>query len=132
MLEIYPVETKKEQEAVCRSCGMEYRVEAMCYAAYTDGVLSGACQFVIREKSGYILSIRNSSGADDRDALFIMGRATLNFIDLCGVHSAYYTNDKEEDAELLKRIGFRKNDGDRWFMDLTGFFEAPCQHGNVK
>ena len=129
MLEIYPVETKKEQEVICKMCDQEYDADAMCYAAYVDGVLAGACQFKIHEKSGYIISLRESGEVNDRDALFIMGRATLNFIDLCGVHSAYYKAE-DEDEDLIKRIGFKKNDEGKWFMDLTGFFEAPCQHGH--
>ena len=129
MLENYPVETKKEQEIICKMCSQAYDPNAMCYAAYTDGVLAGACQFTIHEKSGYIISLHESGEVNDRDALFIMARATLNFIDLCGVHSAFY-NGEEEDIALIKRIGFKKNDSDKWFMDLTGFFEAPCQHGN--
>ncbi len=129
MLEIYPVQTKKEQEIICRMCDQEYDPDAMCYAAYTDGVLAGACQFTIHEKSGYILSIKESGEVNDSDALFIMGRATLNFIDLCGVHSAYFKGEVK-DEQLIKRIGFRKNEDGNWFMDLTGFFEAPCQHGH--
>ena len=127
MLEIYPIEDKKNQELTCKICHLEYDPDCMCYAAYVDEVLAGACQFTINGHSGYITGIKESGDTKDSDALFIMGRAALNFIDLCGVHVAYYVGDVEDEA-LLKRIGFNKTDEDKWFMDLTGFFEAPCQH----
>ena len=127
MLEIYPVEDKKEQEIICKMCDQPYDADCMCYAAYVDSVLAGACQFMIHEKSGYIKNLTNSGESDDKDALFIMARATLNFIDLCGVHAAFY-KDETTDETLVKRIGFKKQDDGNWFMDLTGFFEAPCQH----
>lgn len=126
MLEIFPVNDKKEQEKICSECGQEYNADAMCYSAYVDGELVGACQFVIREKSGVILSVTPAQGKNDEDALFIMGRQTLNFIDLCGVHSAFYSGD--DNVGLIKRIGFKKDSEGKWFMDLTGFFEAPCKN----
>jgi len=127
MLEIYPVEDKKNQEIICKMCHMEYDPDSMCYAAYVDDLLTGACQFRIIEKSGYITEIKGSGDSKDVDSLFITGRAALNFIDLCGVHIAYYLGEAEDEV-LLHRIGFKKTDDGKWFMDLNGFFEAPCQH----
>ena len=127
MLEIYPVESKKDQELICKMCGQKFDPDDMCYAAYVDGVLAGACQFIIHEQSGYINALSESAETNDKDALFIMARATLNFIDLCGAHKAYYKGEETDEA-LIKRIGFSKTDEGKWFMDLRGFFEAPCSH----
>ena len=54
-------------------------------------------------------------------------RATLNFIDLCGVHTAFFDADFENET-LIKAIGFEKNPAGRWEMDLTDFFREPCKH----
>ena len=55
--------------------------------------------------------------------------AALNFIDLCGIHTAFYDGDEAlPGAQLLHAVGFRKNEAGRLEMDLTGFFTAPCQH----
>lgn len=131
MLEIYPVEDKKEQERISKQCGQQFDADAMCYAAYVDDELAGACQFAIHGKRGYMLDISNVTGKDDREALFIMGRQTLNFIDLCGAHEACYTGEVRDEF-LIKWIGFRKTETDGWFMDLNGFFEAPCKHDNAQ
>ncbi len=127
MLEIYPVENKKDQEKICISCGQEYDPDALCYAAYVDDELAGACQFAIHEKCGYVSDISNAKGKDDREALFIMGRQTLNFIDLCGAHEAFYSGEIRDEF-LVKWIGFKKTEDGKWYIDLNGFFESPCQH----
>jgi hypothetical protein len=65
----------------------------------------------------------------DNEALFVMGRAALNFIDLCGIHTAFYDGDESlPGAQLLHAVGFRKNEQGRLEMDLTGFFTTPCKH----
>ena len=129
MLEIYPIEDKKEQEKICRACGIENDPDAMCYGSYVDEELVGACQFAIHEKSGYISALSCAKGKDDREALFIMGRQTLNFIDLCGAHEAYYDGEIS-DEPLIKWIGFKPTKDGKWYMDLNGFFESPCKHDN--
>ena len=58
--------------------------------------------------------------------LFTLGRAALNFIDLCGVHKAYYDG-KDTDDMLLRQIGFTKNADGEYFIDLEGFFTSPCK-----
>ena len=129
MLLIQPIPTKKEQEELCRRCGVVFDADMMAYRAVDNGVFVGICQFIIRDNLGLICDLKNSEDSDDRDALFIMGRQTLNFIDLCGVHLAEYIG-TEADAVLLKRIGFRLSADDNvWRMDLNGFFEGgACQH----
>ena len=126
MLEIYPIQDKKEQEEICSSCNIKYDVDSMCYSATVKGVMVGACQFRIKDKHGLIVEMNNTEGIDDKDALFVMGRAALNFIDLCGVHEAYYTGSLMDEPTLL-RIGFRNIDGN-WYINLSNFFEHPCEH----
>ncbi len=126
MLEIYPIQDKKEQEVICKTCHMKYDPDTMCYSALVDGVLTGACQFRIKGNHGIIVEMNNSGDIDDKDALFVMGRAALNFIDLCDVHEAYYTGTLMDEQTIL-RIGFRKVDGN-WYINLSNFFEHPCEH----
>jgi dUTP pyrophosphatase len=81
------------------------------------------CQFRIKNDNGYLYDLCNTEGVDDLEALIIMGRATLNFIDLCGVHTAYFEGEKIRGAMA---VGFREKDG-ALFADLTGMFESPCK-----
>ena len=90
MLEILPIQTKIEQEAICARCGMPYEASCLAYHALVDGELAGACQFRMNDKGGFIrhwglVKDRELSAQDRAEALFVMGRGTLNFIDLCGV-----------------------------------------------
>lgn len=123
MLIIKPVQ-KNEQENICRACGVGYREREMAYAAREDEKLLGVCTFYMSGDTGYVTALRCVDGVDDFEALFIMGRQTLNFIDLCGVHKAVFLG---EESRITKAVGFKMTDG-RLFMDLDGFFESPCSH----
>ena len=99
--------------------------DALAYLATVDDVFTGVCQFKLTPNGGEVYDIALLPDKDDFEALFVMGRAALNFIDLCDVHLAYYTG-KVQDETLIKAIGFRQNAEGRWEMDLTGFFTKPC------
>ena len=76
---------------------------------------------------GKIVDFASVPDGYEFEPMFVMGRATLNFIDLCGVHTAFF--DAECDNEtLIKAIGFSKNTEGRFEIDLTDFFNEPCQH----
>ena len=133
MLEVLPIQSKSEQEAMCARCGMVYSADDMAYKALIDGELMGVCQFTMNRDGGHIrnLSLVKDTEIlpkDRAEALFVMGRATLNFIDLCGVHSAFFEDATFEDEAMIKAIGFRKQENGNWWMDLTDFFLHPCQH----
>lgn len=123
MLEIKPIADKSAQKALAELCGVPYLAAALAYSAYDGGAPVGICQFRIIEDAGHIYQLCNTIGVADREALIIMGRATLNFIDLCGVHEAYYEGDA---ADIAKAVGFRERDG-RLFINLEGVFESHCK-----
>lgn len=133
MLEVLPIQSKTEQEAMCARCGMPFSADDMAYKALIDGELMGVCQFSMNQNGGHIHTLGIVKDAailpkDRAEALFVMGRATLNFIDLCGVHTAYFEDEMFTDEAMIKAIGFKKNDDGSWWMDLTDFFLHPCQH----
>ena len=129
MLEVLPIQDKKEQEALCARCHIPYRAEMLAYQALVEGELRGVCQFTMNADGGKIVDFAHIPNGYEFEPMFVMGRAALNFIDICGVHRAYF--DAEYDNEtLIKAIGFTKNDDGRYEMDLTDFFKEPCQHSN--
>ena len=135
MLEVLPIQTKLEQEAICARCGVEYKADTMAYHSLVDGNLTAVCQFSMDGEGGHIhdLAMVKDVAFSDRDrieSLFVMGRATLNFIDLCGVHVAYFEDARFENDGMVKSIGFTRTPEGRWFVDLTDFFVEPCQHGH--
>ena len=127
MLEVYPIQDKKEQRLICRRCGVKYESEMMAYSSYSEGELTGVLQFAIHDKYGYIYDIANVKGTEDEESLFVMGRGALNFINLCNISKAFYAGEVKNEL-LLKKIGFRQDEKGNWYMDLDGFFEHPCQH----
>ena len=129
MLEVLPIQDKKDQEALCARCGVPYQAELLAYKALVDGELKGICQFTMDQNGGRILHFAHIPDGYEFEPMFVMGRAALNFIDLCGVHRAFF--DAEYNNQILiKAIGFSPNADGRYEMDLTDFFKEPCKHSN--
>lgn len=122
MLKILPIETKEEQARIMALCSIPYNLNALAYAAYDDGVLVGGAQFLLKGATCHLTDIRNADGVDDEEALFIMGRGLLNFVDLCGIHDAYLDFPEKVSEALRARIGFFANDEGVYYMNLRGFF----------
>ena len=128
MLKVLPIQTKSEQENICKKCNVEFKPDLLAYSATVDGELRGVSQFKLTEKGGLVYDIAPAIDTYDFEALFVLGRGTLNFIDLCGVHYAIYlgTVETEEKERLIKAIGFKKTDSGSFEIDLNGFFTDHC------
>ncbi|MBQ1229793.1 MAG: hypothetical protein IIW36_00785 [Clostridia bacterium] len=127
MLEVLPIQSKQEQEALCARCGIPFQTELLAYQALVDGELRGMCQFTMDANGGRILHFASLPDKYEFEPMFVMGRAALNFIDLCGVHRAFFDAPCDNET-LIRAIGFSKNMGGRYEVDLTDFFNEPCQH----
>ena len=127
MLEVLPIQSKQEQEALCARCGIAFRTETLAYKALVEGELRGVCQFTMNASGGRIIDFAPVPDLYEFEPMFVMGRAALNFIDLCGVHHAYFDAACENET-LIKAIGFSKNSDGRYEIDLTDFFTEPCKH----
>lgn len=125
MFKITPVQEKTRQKEICDICGTVFRPEAFAYQMYDidTGELMGMSQFEIGE-CGYIYDIRELRGGDDFEAMFILARQTMNFIDLCGAHTCRAA-DNAATERLLTAIGFKKIEGE-YFCDMTGMFDGNC------
>lgn len=125
MLEVKPVQSKEEQKRLCGLCGIEYDADTLAYSAYDGDTFLGITQFAIHEKKGQIYNITPAAGTDDPEVLFIMGRAAMNFIDLCKISDVYY---EDENQRLGHMLGFKPDIEGRYYMNISGFFEVPCKH----
>ncbi|MBO5882816.1 MAG: hypothetical protein J6Q78_00215 [Clostridia bacterium] len=125
MLKVLPIQTKAEQEELCRKCNVKFDPDLLAYSATVDDRLAGICQFKLTDKGGIIYDIAPAKDFYSFDALFVMGRGALNFIDLCGVHNAIYKGDIE-DERLLLAIGFKKDSAGDFSINLEGFFTDHC------
>ena len=125
MFKITPVQNKQLQKDICAKCGAKYREEAFAYQMFDmeSGDLMGMSQFEI-DNDGYIYDLREVPGLEDFEAMFILGRQTMNFIDSCGAHICYSDN-TAGDKHLLKSIGFKEQEG-KLFVNMEGMFDGNC------
>ena len=125
MFKISPIQSPELQKEYAEKCGAKYKEGAFAYSMNdsSDGELMGFAQFEIGENGGILLDLRPAIGYDDYEAMFILGRATMNFIDLCGVHTLSATTDAG-DVTLLRAIGLKPTENGSYFCDMTGFFDG--------
>lgn len=127
MFKISPINDKTQQCEFAKACGAEFKSEQFAYSMIDNesGELMGFSQFEIDKDGGYIYDLVPRIGYVDFEAMFILGRATMNFIDLCGVHICR-ADETGSDPKLLHAIGFRRNDQGILFCDMTGMFDGNC------
>ena len=131
MFKITPIQDKARQKEVCHLCGAEFRPEAFAYQMYdiNSGEIMGMSQFEIGEV-GYIYDIKEAPGRDDFEAMFILARQTMNFIDLCENHTCF-ANNGAANERLLKAVGFKESKG-KYYCDMTGMFDGHCDGHKVE
>ena len=129
MFKIQPIQSSSEQIECAKACNAEYKSGYFAYAmrdASTEELM-GFSQFEIKEGYGYITDIKSVPGLDDFEAMFILGRATMNFIDMCGVHIAKAPVGLPE-QDLLVAIGFKKTNDQLLSCDMTHMFNGECHN----
>ena len=133
MFKISPINDKKVQSSYASACGAVYREAFFAYSMNDaeSGELMGFAQFEIDENGGFISDLKPRIGYDDFEAMFILGRATMNFIDTCEAHVCYASADTA-DLRLLKAIGFKENSNGNYECNMTGMFDGHCSGHAVK
>ena len=127
MFKISAIQDKELQKKYAEECGAEFFHDAFGYSMINeeDGSLMAMAQFDITGPAGYIYTLSPKIGYEDFEAMFILGRSTMNFIDLCGAHSCYAAKDAG-DERLIRAIGFRENENGEYFVDMTNMFSGNC------
>ena len=127
MFKITPVNSPEEQKRLAETVGCEYRPTYFAYVMFDVETeeLMGFSQFEIDKDGGYISDLREAPGKNDVEAMFILGRQTMNFIDLMGAHTAY-ARKEGQDERLLHAMGFKETDDGRLFANMEGMFEGHC------
>ena len=127
MLIVSPVQSQRDRERLLTLCNVPSVEGSFIYVANVDDSPVGIAQFSIKGSYCVVHHLANAIGQNDFEAMFIMGRQTLNFCDLCGSHDAYLENGELVDERLRTAVGFRLLEDGRWYMDLRGFFEEHCK-----
>ncbi len=125
MFKITPIQEKTRQNEICRIFGVEFRPDAFAYIMFDleTNEPMGMSQFEIGEV-GYIYDIKEAPSREDFEAMFILARQTMNFIDLCGAHNCRAAKNSAPER-LLLAIGFKESNGE-YFCDMTGMFDGNC------
>jgi len=124
MLTVLPIQSKKEQEELCSICGIDFIEKAFAYRADDNGFI-GLCQFTFENDTGYIKHLSYAPGVVDDEAMIIMLRAAMSFINRCGIDNCYI-NPNGTTEQLLKLSYFRKNEAGEYFISLDWFYNTPC------
>lgn len=126
MLTAKPIQNKEEQKLACEICAVPFRPEAFAYSQSENGEIIAVSQFDILSDGGaiYDLSMKENL-PDDIEALFILGRAVLNFLDLSGIKNCKFFTKNEHDIKMAKMLGFKQTN-DIWSICLEGLFDGKC------
>ncbi len=126
MFKIEAIQDIETQQKHAEACGAEAIAGCFAYVMYDVDTKApmGFAQFDISGDVGHIIDLKEATGCNDFEAMFILGRSTMNFIDMCGAHKATASKNTGDD-NLLKAIGFKATD-DGYFCDMTGFFTGNC------
>jgi len=124
MFKITPVQPDTNVTELMTVCHTEYKEDCFIYAM-TDcesGKIMGMSQFEIKEGFGYIHDVKQAEGLDDFEAMFILARQTMNFINQCGI-DVCRADLNSADKTLIKAVGFKEADG-FYECSLVGMFDG--------
>lgn len=133
MFKITPIQSFEEQMRYADACGRDAKEGLFGYGMsdYDTGALMGFSQFEIDDECGVIHDLTAVTGYDDFEAMFILGRQTLNFIDKCGIHKCRADASTAE-RRLLISIGFKEISDGEYICDLNGMFDGHCDGKKVE
>ena len=127
MFKISPIQTAMEQTRVALACETVYRNDYLAFAMTDDGTgeIMGFSQFDIRGEVGYLSDLMEAEGHDDYEAMFILGKATLSFLDQCGIKTVIAPIDAGKE-QLLVALGFTVCDTGEYTLDISNMFGGHC------
>ena len=113
-----------EQKTCCEVCGIVHNPDMLYFAIFENETdCLGTLEFRFTKKGALITDVKPKVGTYDDEAMFILGKAALNFIDLVGFKYVEYEADDEKLCGLLE---FFKKDGVMQ-VSLEGYFDEPCK-----
>lgn len=129
MLIIKPIQDKDYQKEVCENCGFNFDPLSFAYSEKEDDKLIAGCQFDILGSEAVILDFGMVIGLEeDIEALIILGRAVLNFMELSGAKTCTFSLSSDSSARYAKMIGFKECEN-KYSITLKGLFDGKCNHG---
>ena len=132
MFRIQPVRSRELQEEIARGAGCPFFPDTYAFyaAELTDDAeavtaLLGLCQFTYAPTVAVIKSLAAFPGYEHDEALFILVRAVMAFLNRAEIPFVY-AEDTAADPAFLKRLLFRRTSDGRLGIDLGKFYRSPC------
>lgn len=132
MFKITPVQDDSLSRTYLDLCGASKKDACFVYAM-TDcdsSDVMGISQFELTGEYGYIYDLKEPESLNDFEAMFILGRQTMNFINSCGLDICRASLDAGK-PDLMKAIGFKKCN-DFYECNTNGMFDGSHCSGHGK
>ena len=132
MFKITPVQDIGLASKYLSDCNATVKEGCFVYAM-TDcdsGNLMGVSQFEILSEYAYIYDLKSIVNLNDFEAMFILGRQTMNFINSCGIELCR-SDLNAGDEQLIKSIGFEKK-FDYYECNTHGMFDGSHCSGHTQ
>lgn len=124
MLRARAIRDINEQKSCCKVCGMTHNPDLLYFAIFENETeCLGTLEFRFTKEGAKITDVKPKSGTYDDEAMFILGKAALNFIDLVGPKYVEYEAD---DMKLSNLLEFYPKNGILQ-VNLEGYFSEPCK-----
>ncbi len=127
MLRARALRDVEEQKSCCKACGMEHNPDMLYFAIFENETdCLGTMEFRFTKEGARITNVMPKIDTYDDEAMFILGKATLNFIDLVGPKYVEYA---AQDQKLCRLLEFFPKNGVMQ-VSLEGYFDEPCKRHN--
>lgn len=132
MFKITPVSEVAEAKSISEALSLPYFEGAFYYKMFDmdSGDLMGVSVFELYRDYGELLALKEVDGKNDFEAMFILIRQTMNFINLCG-YTKCIARTTYAPKKMLVCAGFVKDEDERFVANLEGMFDGHCHtHAN--
>ena len=135
MFQVQPVRSRELQKQIADAIGCPFFDNTYAFFAgeLSDDAtqitaLLGLCQFTYAPEEAVIQSIAAMPGSEDDEAITVMVRAVMAFLNHAEIPYVFAEETAASPA-YLKKLGFRpvKDDG-RLGIDLDKFYRSPCHY----
>lgn len=128
MFKIFPIQDEETKNTYARACGTEAIDGAFAYgmADAESGAIMGFSQFDFDGESATLYDLKEKCGQNDFEAIFILGRATLEFCERCGAVICTARNGAADET-LIRAIGLREPTEQGLFGHIEGMFDGHCE-----
>ncbi|MBR2324850.1 MAG: hypothetical protein IKA53_02280 [Clostridia bacterium] len=127
MFKIFPIQDEKTKSTYAAACGAVARADAFAYgmADAESLAIMGFSQFDLDGNRATLYDLKERLGQSDFEAIFILGRATLEFVERCGAEECFASL-TAADETLLRAIGLRTEREGGLSGRIAGMFDGHC------